>query len=50
MLLELDGMLEKYHPLMEGSTEKALDRSIKYGVVFAKVSSPIWNQQDIDTL
>jgi len=39
-LHELEGLLKKYFPLMDGSTERALDKIIKYGIVFAEVSSP----------
>ena len=41
-LHELEGLLEKYSPLMDGSTERALDTVLNYGVVFAEVSSPRW--------
>ena len=41
MLHELEGLLNEYSPLMAASTERALDKVIKYGVVFAEVSSPI---------
>jgi hypothetical protein len=41
-LQELEGLLERYPPLMSGSKEKVLDKVIAYGVVFAEVSSPIW--------
>jgi len=34
---------------MNESTEKALEKAFKFGVVFAEVSSPIWNLQGIDT-
>ena len=39
-LRELEGLLKEYSPLMSGSIEKAVDRAIKYGAVFAEVSSP----------
>ena len=37
---------------MSRSTEKVIDRSIKYGAVFAEVGSPIckWDQENIDIL
>ena len=38
-LHELEGLLKEYSPLMSGSTEKSVDRAIKYGAVFAEVSS-----------
>ena len=37
-LLELDGLLKKFPPLMSGTMEKAVDNAIKYGAVFAEVS------------
>ena len=39
-LHELENLLKEYSPLMGESIEKAVDRAIKYGVVFAEVSSP----------
>ena len=39
-LHELEKLLKEYSPLMGESIEKAVDRAIKYGVVFAEVSSP----------
>ena len=33
---------------MSGATERAVGTGIKYGAVFAEVSSLKWNQQDID--
>ena len=50
-LHELEGVLKEYSPLMGGSIEKAVDRTIKYGAVLAEVSSPAstWNEQEIDT-
>ena len=41
-LHELEGLLEEYSPLMDGLTERALDTVLKFGVVFAEVSSPQW--------
>jgi hypothetical protein len=40
--------------MMDAPTERVVDKVIKYGAVFAEVSSPIWvlpygNRQDIDT-
>jgi hypothetical protein len=40
-LQELEELLDKYPPLMSGSTEKVLDKAIAFGVVFAEVSPPI---------
>jgi len=39
-LHELEGLLEKYAPMMSGSIEKVVDKAIKYGAVFAEVSCP----------
>ena len=39
-LHELEGLLDKYAPMMSGSIEKAVDKAIKYGAVFAEVSCP----------
>ena len=39
-LHELEGLLKEYSSLMDNLTEKAVDRVIKYGAVFAGVSSP----------
>ena len=38
-LHELEGLLKEYNPLMSGSMEKAVEKGIKYGAVFAEVSS-----------
>ena len=38
-LYELEGLLEEYTPLMSGSTEMAVEKGIKYGAIFAEVSS-----------
>jgi hypothetical protein len=49
-LHELEGLLKEYTPLMSGSMERAVEKGIKYGAVFAEVSSPTrGNEQDIDT-
>ena len=40
-LQQLKELLEKYSPMMSESTEKAVDRAIKYGAVFAEVVCPI---------
>ena len=37
-LHQLEELLEEYSPLMSESTERAVDKAIKYGVVFAAVS------------
>jgi hypothetical protein len=49
-LHKLEDLLKEYSPLMSGLTEGVTDKCIKYGTVFADVSSPIGGQQDIDTL
>ena len=36
---ELEGLLEKYSPMMDARTERIVDKVIKYGAVFAEVSS-----------
>ena len=41
-LHELEGLLVKYSPLMSESTERIMDTAIKYGDVFAEVSSTMW--------
>ena len=50
-LQQLEKLLEEYSPMMSESTEKAVDRAIKYGAVFAEVVCPIftWNEQETDT-
>ena len=49
-LHKLERMLKEYSPLMSRSIEKSVDMMIKYGAVFAEVSSPNpnGNEQDID--
>jgi len=42
LLKELEGLLKEYSPMMETSTERVVDKAIKYGAVFAEVSSPKW--------
>jgi hypothetical protein len=37
-LHQLEGLLEEYSPLMSESTERVVDKAIKYGAVFAEVS------------
>ena len=41
-LKELEGLLEKYSPMMDEQTERVVDKVIKYGAIFAEVTSPIW--------
>ena len=40
-LHELEDLLKEYSPLMGESTEWFMEKGIKYGAVFAEVSSPI---------
>ena len=44
-LHELEELLKEYTPLMSSSTEKHVDRAIKYGAVFAEVSSPKFTEK-----
>ena len=41
-LHKLEDLLKEYTPLVSGLTERVMDKSIKYGAVFAEVGSPIW--------
>ena len=34
--------------MMDAPTERVVDKAIKYGAVFAEVSSPNGNQREID--
>jgi len=36
--------------MMDAQTERVVDKVIKYGAVFAEVSSRIWKPQATDTL
>ena len=38
-LKELEGLLENYSPMMDARTERVVDKVIKYGAIFAEVSS-----------
>jgi hypothetical protein len=40
---ELVGLLRDYSALMTPSTEKALEKAIKFGAAFSKVSSLRWD-------
>jgi len=40
-LQKLEGMLKQYSPLMGESTERALEKIVKFGVAFSEVRSPI---------
>jgi hypothetical protein len=39
----LEKLLEEYRPLMSKSTERFVDKAIKFGAVFAGVSLAMWN-------
>ena len=47
-LQQLEELLEEYSPMMSDSTEKAVDRAIKYGAVFAEVVCPIHTERAIN--
>jgi len=40
LLINLERLLKEYSPMMDAKTERAVDKAIKYGAVFAAVSSP----------
>jgi hypothetical protein len=42
LLKELEGLLKEHSPMMDAPTERAVDKAIKYGAVFAEVSTPKW--------
>ena len=50
-LHELEGLIKEYTPMMGGSIDKAMDRAIKHGAIFAEVVCPTstWNEPEIDT-
>ena len=37
-LHKLEGLLKEHAPMMSGSTEKAVDKALKYDAAFAEVS------------
>ena len=41
MIEELEGLLRNYSPLMNPSTERALERVVKFGAALSEVSSSI---------
>ena len=45
---ELEGLLDKYSPMMGARTERLVDKVIKYGAVFAEVSSLAWRPAVLD--
>jgi len=48
LLKELEILLKEYSPMMNTRTEKVVDRAIKYGAVFAEVSSSSWKATNVD--
>ena len=48
-LHELEGLLEKYAPMMSESIEKAVDKAFKIGAIFAEVRCPASVQNEHDT-
>ena len=42
MLKELEELLKGHSQMMDASTERVIDKAIKYGAVFAEVSSLKW--------
>jgi hypothetical protein len=42
LLIKLEGLLKEHSPMMDDQTERVVDKAIKYGAVFAEVSSPKW--------
>ena len=38
----LEELLKEYSPMLGASTERVVDKAIKYGAAFAEVSSPKW--------
>jgi hypothetical protein len=48
-LYKLEELLKDYSPLMNDSTERAVEKVMKFGVAFSEVSLPCETQQDVDT-
>jgi len=42
LLEELEELLKEYSPMMGATTERIVDKAIKYGTVFAEVRPPKW--------
>jgi len=42
LLKELEELLKEHSTMMDASTERTVDKTIKYGAVFAEVSPPEW--------
>ena len=40
-LHELERLLKEYDPLLSGSMERAVEKGMKYGAVFAEVGPPV---------
>jgi hypothetical protein len=45
LLEELEILLKEHSPMMDAPTERFVDKAIKYGTVFAEVSSPKWKPE-----
>ena len=41
-LHKLERLVGEYSPLMSRSTERVVEKTIKYGAVFAEVSPTVW--------
>ena len=41
-LHKLEVMLKEYSPLMSESTERSLEKVVKFGAAFLEVRSPMW--------
>jgi len=41
-LHKLEEMLKEYSPLMAESTERVLEKVVKFGAAFSEVRSPVW--------
>ena len=50
LLEELEELLKGHSPMMDAPTERVVDKAIKYGTVFAEVSSPDGSQWETDTV
>jgi hypothetical protein len=41
LIKDLKELLREHSPMMDAPTERVVDKAIKYGAVFAEVSSPV---------
>jgi hypothetical protein len=41
LLKDLEELLKEHSPMMDAPTERVVNKAIKYGAVFAEVSSPM---------